>query len=367
MTEKEKKRMLEKAEKLVPKPVLLSSGSWRCQVYVDGKRRSVTGKTPEAAHAAALALRAGYIDKKERGQTLADAMQDYIENRRNVLSPATVKSYINIQENYFLDLHKTLVSDISEEYIQKEINKCAANKSPKTVKNAVSFLIAVVSLDHNINVKRLKYPAKPKKEHAFLEGSDIARLIDACKGDPVEIPVLFALWLGLRRSEICALEWEDIDFTAQTVSVTKALVPNSNNEFVIKQTTKTEGSQRVLPCPNYIISRLMDIEPDSAKRTGRIVSMYPNDIYNRLKVLCDRNNIPFVGVHGLRHTNASIMLSLNISEKIAMARGGWTSNRTMQSIYQHIFQEDMKSADETIEVYFRNLQGKTAHEIAHEK
>jgi len=83
--------------------------------------------------------------------------------------------------------------------------------------------------------------------------------------------------------------------------------------------------------------------------------MNPNDIYNHFKVVCDRHKIPFVGIHGLRHTNASVMLSIGVTTKLAMARGGWSSNKTMQDIYQHLFSDDKKQADDMINNYFEKL------------
>lgn len=362
MTEKEKKRLLARAEKLKPKPQLLPSGSWRCLVTISGQRISVTADTPEEAHAQAVAMKSGYLAKEKKGMTVKQAVQTYIADRTNVLSPSTLRAYKNIADNYFEDLSSVQVSQITEADLQKQINKYAETKSPKTVKNAVSFLVAVVSIDHPVNIKRLKYPTKKQTEHAYLEGPEIAQLIDACRNDPVELPVLFALWLGLRRSELCALHWEDIDFTRKTVSVTKALVPDSDNKFVLKNTTKTEKSTRLLSCPDYILTRLDALYPDKSKRSGRIINLYPNDIYNKLKLLCEKHKIPFVGVHGLRHTNASVMLSLGITDKLAMARGGWSSKDTMQSIYQHLFADDKSAADTAINNYFSSLAVTTAHE-----
>ena len=54
---------------------------------------------------------------------------------------------------------------------------------------------------------------------------------------------------------------------------------------------------------------------------------------------------------GLRHTNTSVMLSLGIVDKVAMARGGWSTDYTMKNVYQHLFQEDKKNADELIDDY----------------
>ena len=83
--------------------------------------------------------------------------------------------------------------------------------------------------------------------------------------------------------------------------------------------------------------------------------------------ICKRHQIDFVGVHGLRHTNASVMLSLGIVDKVAMARGGWSTDITMKSVYQHIFADDKKAASVLVDTYFSNVAvGKREHEREHE-
>lgn len=341
----------------LPKPKQLPSGQWYMQVMIDGKRTNKTFDTDQEAlyWAAGIKTQAIEIAEQEKDVTLKYAMSKYIADRSNILSPSTIKSYTNFSDNYFEDLRNKKVKKITQADIQREINTLSADKAYKTVKNAIAFLVAVVSQDHPINIKRLTFPAKEEKEHAFLEAPDIAKLIDVIKDDKIEIPILLALWLGLRRSEICALEWSDFDFEKKTVSITKALVPNKDNKYVIKNTTKTAKSKRTLSVPEYVISRLEAAQSDPSKRVGRITKMNPNDIYNHLKVICDNNGIPFVGIHGLRHTNASVMLSIGVTAKLAMARGGWSSNKTMQDIYQHLFSEDKKAADTMIDDYFNKL------------
>lgn len=341
----------------LPEPKKLPSGKWYMQLMVDRNRYNQTFDTPEEAEYWAAGIKTKSIEDNIPAKeiTVKRAFQDYIDSRDKLLSPSTLRSYKNVQANYFSFLMSRKASSIKRADIQKEINELSASKSTKTIKNAVALLLSVISDYTDIDARKLTYPQKIKKEHPFLEAQDIAKLIDVIRGDKVEIPVLLALWLGLRRSEICALEWSDFDFSKKTVSITKALVPNEKNEFVTKKTTKTEKSRRVLDLPDYLISRLEALQPDLDKRVGRITSLYPNDIYNHLKVICDRNGIPFVGVHGLRHTNASVMLSIGITSKLAMARGGWSNNATMQNIYQHLFSSDKKEADEKINQYFDAL------------
>lgn len=356
-------------KKKLPTPQKLPSGQYRCQITVDGERVSVVDADPDICQAKAYALKSGMVEQKNNPTpiTVEKAMEKYIEIRSNVLSPATIRAYKNVSKNYFKQIKSKKLSSIDETIIQSQINLYAKEKSYKTVKNAVSLLVSVVSEDHPINIKRLKYPQRIPKEHAFLEAGSITKLIDVCRGDVIEIPVLLALWLGMRRSEICALDWGDIDFANKTISITKAKVPDENNKYVTKNTTKTEKSRRVLNCPDYILERLKASQPDESRRTGQIVKLHPNDIYNHLKVICDNNDIPFVGVHGLRHTNASVMLSLGVADKIAMARGGWSSKDTMQNIYQHLFKDDKSAADTAINGYFDGLICKNAHESAHDE
>ena len=57
----------------------------------------------------------------------------------------------------------------------------------------------------------------------------------------------------------------------------------------------------------------------------------------------------------LRHTAASVMLTLNIPDKYAMARGGWASNNIMKSVYQHMMATTRSTVDEIIDAYYSSL------------
>ena len=339
----------------IPEPKKLPSGKWYIQVMLDGKRHSRAFDTKEDAQYWASGLKTRSIEggTARRNITVKAAFAEYISSRSNVLSPSTLKSYKNIQENYFAGLMPKKAVSIKRTDVQREINTLAAEKSNKTIRNAVALLLSVLSDYTEIDGRKLTYPAREAKEHPYLEAPDIAKLLDVCRGDRIELPILLALLLGLRRSEICALEWSDFDFRKKTVRISKALVPNENNKYVLKKTTKTEKSSRVLELPDYLIARMEAVKGEAP--SGRITDLNPNDIYNRFKVLCDRHGIPFVGIHGLRHTNASIMLSIGITTKLAMARGGWSSEDTLQNIYQHLFSDDKQKADQKINEYFAAL------------
>lgn len=372
MTEKEKKRLLDRASKLKPKPVLRPSGKWGCQVMVDGKRVYVDGDTPEEANARAIAVRAGLLEQKDeraeekRGNiTLEDAIDLYIKSRENVLSPSTINGYKEIKRNRFKTIMDMKVRDIDQQDLQEAINEDAKTVSHKTVKNALGLVSSVLAEYKDINVKRLRLPREKKTEHAFLDDKGMIDLFDAIRGSSVEIPILMAVWLGMRRSEILGLCWDCVDFKEKKIHVRRTYLKDKEEGYVLVENTKTKASTRTMDCPDYILAKLKDYTPD--KRTGRVFTMHPNTIYKMMRDICERNGIDFVGVHGLRHTNASVMLSLGIVDKVAMARGGWSTDITMKSVYQHVFADDKKAANILVDTYFSGVaEGKVATEIATE-
>ena len=91
----------------------------------------------------------------------------------------------------------------------------------------------------------------------------------------------------------------------------------------------------------------------------------PQTIRNRLAAATEKAGIPFYGLHALRHTNASIMLSLNTPDKYAMERGGWSSDKTMKQTYQHTMSEKQKQVADDLDNYFeKQLNLKIATKIA---
>ncbi len=361
MTELEKMR--KKAAKLKnPTPKELPSGKWRCRIMVDGQMLSAVDADPEIARAKVLAMKTGLLQeqkasesKKAGGLTLSDAIGDYIEARSNVLSPSTINGYREIQRNRFPDLMGMKVKNIDEQALQKAVNAEAEKVRYKTIKNALGLVVAVVSEYKGLSVKRIKMPQRKTQEHKYLDEAGMIDLFEAIRGCFAEIPILLAVWLGMRRSEIMGLCWDSIDFDAGTIKVQRTYVKGKEKGYVLRDEMKTEASRRTLDCPGYILAKLDAYQPDKSKRVGQVFKMHPNTIYEVLKDVCKRNNIEFVGVHGLRHTNATVMLSLGIIDKVAMARGGWSTDITMKQVYQHLFQSDKQTSGQKVDSFFESI------------
>jgi integrase len=351
------------AAKLKPAVLELPSHNFRCLVTAEGQRKSFTDPDPVVAHAKAMAWRSGIMEKKmeremaESGNvTLYDAIEFYISSRENVLSPTTVNSYYEIRRNRFPELMKTKIKNIDKNAVQAAVNAEASKVGHKTIKNALGLVCAVMAeYDMEISTKRIRLPQKKNAEHAFLQEDGLIALFDAIQGNDCEVFILLAVWLGMRRSEILGLCWDSVDFQNGKINVQRTYVRDKENGYVLRDEMKTASSRRILDCPGYILQKMEAIQPDVKKRKGRIFTMHPNTPYEVLKDICRRNGIEFVGIHGLRHTNASVMLSLGVMDKYVMAQGGWSTDYTMKRVYQHIFQSGKDFSTQKRDDFFENI------------
>lgn len=194
-------------KKKLPTPQKLPSGTWRCQVMVDGKRVSVVAETPGEAQAKAVAIKAGLIEKAAERKaflSLADAIDQYIEMKEGALSPSTVRGYETVKKHRFSGLMSKDVHSITKAAVQAAVSQEAKLVSPKTVYNAYG-LIRPVLKEYGVDVFGVKLPQRIKPNKRYLQPEDVGKLIEAAKGDPCEIEILIAVWLGMRRSEITGL------------------------------------------------------------------------------------------------------------------------------------------------------------------
>ena len=131
----------------------LPSGKWRALVYdytdSSGKRKyqSFTAETKKEAEF----LAADYsLNKKSRSSTsdmtLYEGYTRYIESKSNILSPSTIRGYVQMQKNSYPSLMDCKIKSLTQEKIQIAVNEYAAKFSSKTVRNRHGLISAVLSV-----------------------------------------------------------------------------------------------------------------------------------------------------------------------------------------------------------------------------
>lgn len=338
----------------VPKAKKLPSGQWRVQVMVRGARMSFTDSDEKQAIKKAVNAKAdSKIVSRPMNITLEKAIDQYISSRSNTLSPSTIRGYDIIRRTRFKAYMKVNLSQLNEIYCQKMINAEAIECSPKTLKNAWRFISACIFevTRERINVT---LPQAAPPEFKFLDYTQIEKFVDAIRGRPVEIPALLAL-SSMRRSEIIALDWKNVDLGAGKIVVKGAAVFNKDQKLVQKTTNKNQSSTRIIP---IMMPQLMDALNAIKVKSGAVVTQHPNTLLEQINSACDAAGVPRVGVHGLRHSFASLAYHLNVPEKIAMEIGGWSNDATMSKIYTHIARSDMAYYQNKMSSYYQELHTK---------
>lgn len=173
-----------------PRPVELPSGRWRCQVMVNGKRIDVIEDDPAVAHAKALAVKAGLLEeeKSPRDMTVGQAIDRYIESKDAVLSPSTIRGYTILRKGILEELSAARLDDLTQEAVQRFINRIARTHSPKTVRNAHGLLSAALALYRPEMVLWTTLPQKEKKEISIPSMEEIQFLAEKIRGTRLSFP-----------------------------------------------------------------------------------------------------------------------------------------------------------------------------------
>lgn len=328
----------------------LPSGTWRVRVYVNDlkKYKSFSGKTKREVERTASDWLIEHEEEVRREQllTFKKAARIYIDARKATLSPTTIQLYEGYRKHSMGRFNDLALDEITPQLVQDWVNELTVSRSPKTVHNIYGFFTAVVGYhDANIRLGRITLPKKVKR-FKRLPTADI--VLEAFRGSEIEIPVLLAVWCGLRMSEILGIRKEDIDGDILTIN---RVVVTVDRKQVVKQRAKTYSSNRQI----RLAKPLLDlIEDTDCGRKEPLIKFNGGQIYDRFVKVMEGEGYK-ICFHDLRHINASVMAQLGIPDIYAMERGGWSNTSTLRKVYQQTFDDARVKVDKTIDDYFQKL------------
>ena len=340
----------------VPEPRQLSSGNWFIYLRLGGEGIPVTERSRADCIKTAQVIKADYlagraIQKKKLppapDMTLRELLAAYIEKYKPVLSPATVRGYCVIRDNRFQAVADVKLREIRD--WQKIINAEVGDCSAKTLKNAWGLVSAAMKA-HKMAVPDVTLPQVMPKPRPWLDPDEIRAFVAAVRGSAYEIPILLGLH-GLRRSEIAALTWDRVDLKRGAIRVEGAVVPDEGGRYVYKQTNKSAAGRRSVPIMIPELRAALEAVP-RADRKGPVVHCHINTIYKAVNSICEREGLPLIGAHGLRHSFASLGRSVGVPPREMQALGGWSDVGTMQRIYEHLAEADLLKARNAITDFF---------------
>lgn len=333
----------------VPEPRKLPSGNYNIRMRLQGESISITRRTAKECKREAELIKAEFRAEKRNASTagamtLSQAIEQYCENKK-ALSPATVRGYYAIKNNRFKSVMDHPIKSISN--WQKLINDEAREVSPKTVANAWGLIRSVLEY-YEVKVPNIMLPTVIENDMPWLEPEDLKKFVAAVAGHKYEIEMLLAIH-SLRRSEIIALEWKNVDLKNGIIYVEGAAVYDKDYKLVYKKENKTRKSRRpvVIMIPSLI--RAMEAVED---KTGRVARCYPDTIYRNINRICKEIGLERVGCHGLRRSFASLAYELGWSERHTQETGGWSNAQTMHKFYIKLSQRQKNEDTEKMAAFF---------------
>lgn len=340
----------------------LPSGNWRVQLYCgkdeNGKRivESFTAPTKKEAERMAAAFDG---DRKRRAAdraagriTLAQAMDTFIEAcRATGKSPATINAYCSMRRT-FGPLLSLYLNQIRVQDVQQAVNEWAKTQSAKTVRNRIALLTPTLKANGvKLDMDAVQLPPRADKEMTIPQDEDVQRMIMSLRHTDKDLylSVLIASTLGLRRSEICALEWSDIDFKTGALTVSKALVLGDDGAWHTKATKTRAGTRSLFVSPDVLaeLARHRQFK-------GRIISVSPNTISDRYRKVTKSMNVPG-RFHDLRHYMASVMAALNVPERYAVEIMGHATNNMLHKVYQHTMEKKRDAVYQLIDDHSKKI------------
>lgn len=357
--------MARKSQIKIPTARQLPSGSWFVQLRINGESISITKPTEKEAVAEAMAVKQGIIKVQKTPlaeKTLTQAIDLWIKDNENRLSPSTIRGYRTCQDNGFPSLMKMQCKAITQAQVARAINAECKQYKAKTVTNRWRFISQVLTWATG-EIYSPKLPQIVRPDIEFLDKEELDTFMAYIKGRPVEIPALLAI-SSLRRSEIVALDWKNVDLENRWIKVRGSVVPDEDNKLVKKETNKNHSSRRDVPIIDPLYAALSAVED----KTGPVVSQHPATVWRQINEACAAAGVPQVGCHGLRHSFASLCHALGIPAQAAMEIGGWADRTTMDRIYTHVSKRDKNSYQNAFTKHFEpSHNNESANDRANEK
>ena len=291
---------------------------------------------------------------------------------------STQNKYYNMLKNYILPEYGSKTFDtITHEFIEEHCKfllesggKNGTGLSAKTVSDTLSIIRNItkfankkgICISYDANAVQIKQNAKSMRVLNKTEQTQLCEYILE-KPEPCNIGILVCLFTGLRIGEICALRWEDISFSDQSIYIHHTLqriqthLDHGGKTKVVTTTPKSACSIRRIPLPDEISDILVSNQKSSS---GYLLTnddfkfIEPRTMQNKFKKVLKSAGIADANFHALRHTFATRCIELgfdvkSLSEILGHATVNITMNRYVHPTYE-MKKENMQKLSELLAV-----------------
>lgn len=260
------------------------------------------------------------------------------------------------------------VNSLAKEGANEKTGKPLASK---TIRHNLSFISDVFSYAVKMDLlsdnpcRKVTIPKGEVKEKPIYSQEEMALLLTRISGEPTKYRAFFFLiaYSGFRRSEMLGLEWKDVDFEHNVITI-KRTSNYTAGRGTYTDTTKTKKSQRSLKFPQSVMDLLREYKAEHDEERIKLGTkwqdydrlfvkwdgrpMNNNTPYFWLKEFCEENNFRFCDIHSLRHFYASALINEGVDAATVSGALGHSTITTTTSIYCHVFNQAQARAGDAI-------------------
>lgn len=257
-----------------------------------------------------------------------------------------VEDYIRPQLGH-LPIDEVSIIDLNNFFSKLDIAQSSKVRLKSVLYNI--FKLAVKEQLLVSNVTELLDPIKnPMKEVKAISVEELHKLLATAKAfNPFYYIIKLTVETGMRRGEVLALHWSDIDFDKKTISIKRAL--QNYGGYQIVGEPKTAKSKRTISVSSETLQELLTLRKEGCEvvfSNPMGTYLYAQTVYRIFKKIVKeaglRDDIRF---HDLRHTNATFLISKGINMKTVSERLGHSSITITMDRYTHgVLEEDQKAA-----------------------
>lgn len=269
----------------------------------------------------------------------------YMEDMRNRLKISTFENKRLLIETKILPFFKNMViQDIKaitiREWQTELMNKNYSETYLKTINNQITaifnYAVKFYGLKENPCHKAGSIGKKNADEMNIITVDEFERIIEKVTSDENRYFYTILFWTGMRKGELQALTYADVDFKNLTISINKNLIVSNGKEIV--STTKTQKSKRTIDINTKVldcIKKMWDTRYNPDK-DDRIFLLSKYSIKRQFDTALKKCNMEQIRIHDLRHSHASYLLENGIDIVTISKRLGHEKIQTTLDIYCHI-------------------------------
>jgi integrase len=341
---------------------LRKDGLWVGRVSHQGKRVSIYGKTKEEARGKLRELIRKQEDNRPVSPSkmlLKDYLAQWLERIQYEVRPKTLGDYKSLVRLYITPyMGKIQLGKLDPIQIEKAWSDLLKSGKSTSVVQHVHVRLSKALTDA---VDRLLIPWNPcqsatpprvvKKEIYPPDANAMSRILDVARTTDYYEPLHAAFHSGLRRGELLAINWRDVDLNMATVSVARSLY-RAKGGLSIYQDTKTAKGRRLVsltPASALVLRSLRERQEADGLLLGYEVNddspvfryrdgspILPSGLTHAFTKIMRRAGLEGYRLHDVRHAHATLMLKQGVHPKIVQERLGHSRIGTTLDTYSHV-------------------------------